>query len=50
MEAIIGIPYFSATELAALVEPDPNGANMKSTLSSVTSFSASCTARGVFDS
>jgi hypothetical protein len=27
------MPYFSATELAALIAPDPNGENMKSTLS-----------------
>ena len=47
--ASVGTPYFSEIALAALVAPEPNGENMKCTLSSVTSFSASCTARGVFD-
>ena len=49
VDAIIGIPYFSATELVALIAPDPNGENMKFTLSLVISFSTSCTARGVVD-
>ena len=49
VEAIIGTPYFSATELAALIAPDPNGENMKWTLSLVISRSTSCTARGVVD-
>jgi hypothetical protein len=49
VEAIIGTPYFSATELAALIAPDPNGENRKLTLSLLISFSANCTALGVCD-
>ena len=47
--ASIGIWYFSEIALAALVAPEPNGANRKLTLSSVIIRSAVCTARGVFD-
>ena len=43
------MPYFSETALAALVAPEPNGANRKLTLSSVIMRSAVCTARGVFE-
>ena len=46
---MVGMPYFSETALAALVAPDPKGENRKLTLSTVISFSASWTARGVFD-
>src|SRR5262249_5167854 len=42
----MGMPYFSETALAALVAPDPKGANRKLTLSSVIMRSADCTARG----
>jgi hypothetical protein len=47
--ASIGMPYFSEMALAALVAPEPNGANRNCTLSSVIMRSADCTARGVFD-
>ena len=47
--ASIGMPYFSEIALAALVAPEPNGANRNCTLSSVIIRSADCTARGVFE-
>ena len=47
--ASIGMWYFSEIALAALVAPEPNGANRNCTLSSVIIRSAVCTARGVFD-
>ena len=43
------MPYFSEMALAALVAPEPNGANRNCTLSSVIIRSADCTARGVFE-
>ena len=46
---MVGIWYFSDTLEAALVAPEPNGENRKSTLSCVIRRSVACTARGVFD-